>query len=194
MARPNARYFEYRKNLLGVGSAPTPIKVKVANSTTLKVGQAVRINTSGFAVDAGVGAAIAGIVQGLVDEKYIPVNSFNYTGDTGHTKVDDDTVTTASNNQTRTKAVFAEIIVPLEAILFYNDADEDLAQTNLFQLFDLVSTSDQVDTSTNSDTSGQVQLIELDPDGDGDASKGLFRIAESQLLGYHGNATAVLAA
>ncbi len=191
MARTNSKYFEYRKNLNGLGSAPTPLKVKVANSTTIKLGQMARVNTSGFAVPAGVGNASIGVVTGLVDNNGVPVDSFGYTGQTGHSNSGDDTVVTASNNQTRTLAVFAFITVGLESILYFNDASGDLAQTNLMQLFDVASTSDQIDQSTASDTNGTYQLIELDPDNDGDLSKGLFRVAEPQLLGYHGNASAL---
>ncbi len=194
MARTNSKFFEYRKNLMGVGEAPTPVKVLIANSTTLKIGQMARVNTSGLVVPAGVGNAILGVVVGLIDNSGIPVNAFQYTGNTGHTNSGDDTVVTASDNATRAKAVYAEVMVAQESILFYNDASGNLAQTNLFQLFDLGSTSDQADQGTASDTSGQLQLIQLDPDNDGDLSKGLFRVAEPQLVGHVGNATAVVAA
>jgi hypothetical protein len=188
MARTNSKYFEYSKNLSGIPSAPTPVKVKIANSTTLKVGQMVRVNTSGFAVAAGVGNAILGQLVGLIDNDGTPVNSYGYNGATGHTLSGDDTVVTASDNQSRAVAVYAEIVVATEPIIFKNTASAALAQTNLFQLFDLASTSDQVDQGTASDTSGQMQLIELDPDN---TSIGYFRVAESQLLGYHANATAL---
>lgn len=191
MARTSSQYFEYRKNLLGANSAPTPLKVLVANSQQIKVGQMARVNTAGLAVPVGVGDAILGPIVGIVDNDNIPVNAFGYTGATGHTDSGDDTVTTASDNSSRARAVYAEIAVALESILFYNDASDTLAQTNLFQFFDLDSTADQVDVATASDTSGQVQLIQLDPDEDGDASKGLFRVSEPQLLSYHANSTAV---
>lgn len=191
MARTSSQYFEYRKNLSGVGSSPTPLKVIAANSTTLKIGQMARVNTSGHAVACSAGDAILGLVVGLIDNDGIPVNSFNYTGATGHTNSGDDTVVTASDNTSRTRKVYAEIMAAMPDIIFYNDASAALAQTNLFQFFDHDATADQVDQSTASDTSGQLQLIELDPDNDGDTSKGLFRVAEPQLLYYHGNSTAV---
>lgn len=195
MAKTNSRTFDYSKNLAGVPSTPTPVKVKIANSTTIKIGQMARVNSSGFAVPAGAANPVLGRVAGLIDNNGTPVNAFQFDSTkTGHTNSGDDTVVTASDNQTRSQSVFAEIEVGLESVLFYNDANGDLAQTNLFQLFDLVSTSDQVDQGTASDTSGQMQLIQLDPDNDGDASKGLFRVAEPQLLGHVGNATAVVGA
>lgn len=192
MARTNSKYFEYKKNLLGVGSVPTPVKIPVDNSTTLKIGQAVRVNTAGYIVAAGVGNPILGIISGFIDNEGTPVNGFGYdVSKTGHTNSGDDTVVTASDNRTRAKKVYAEVILPLGGTLFYNDANDDFAQTNLMQLFDLVSTSDQIDKATASDTNGQFQLIQLDPEGDGDASKGLFMVAEPQLIRHIGNATTV---
>lgn len=196
MAVSNSRHFDYAKNLLGAMAAPTPVKVRVANSTTIKIGQMARVNTSGFAVPAGATNALLGRVAGLIDTNGTPVNAFMYdTSKTGHTNSGDDTVVTASDNQTKTGlAVYAEIEVGLEPILFKNDANADLAQTNLLQFFDLVSTSDQVDQGTASDSNGQVQLIQLDPDGDGDASLGLFRVNESQMNGGLDTGTAKVAA
>lgn len=192
MARTNSKYFEYRKNLIGVGSIPAPLKIRIANSTTIKIGQMARVNTSGLAVPSGAGTAILGQISGLIDNNGVPVNAFQYdTSKTGHTNSGDDTVVTASDNASRAQAVYAEIMVGYGMNLYFNDADGDLAQTNLMQFFDLASTSDQIATGTASDTSGQMQLVELDPDADGDASKGLFRVSEPQLLSYNGNATAV---
>lgn len=194
MARTNSRYFEYRKNLLGVGEAPTPLKVLIANSTTLKIGQMARINTSGLVVPAGAGNPILGLVVGMIDNDGTPVNAFQYGGATGHTDSGDDTVVTASDNATRARAVYAEVMVATESMLFYNDSDDTLAQTNLLQMFDLESTSDRVDVATASDTSGQLQLVQLDPDNDDDVSKGLFRVSEPQLVGHIGNSTAAVVA
>lgn len=195
MARTNSRYFEYRKNLGANTGTPTPIKVKVANSTTIKVGQIARVNTAGFAVPNGATNPALGRVAGLIDSNGTPVNAFMYdTSKTGHTNSGDDTVVTASDNQTRALAVYAEIEVGLEGVLFFNDANGDFADTNLFQFFDLVSTSDQVDQGTAGDANGVMQLVQLDPDGDGDLSKGLFRINESQLNGALDSATAKVAA
>jgi len=67
--------------------------------------------------------------------------------------------------------------------LFSNDSSGTLATTNLLQFFDLTD-EDTINQSSASDTSGQFQLIGLDPDNDGDVSKGLFRIAESMLDPY----------
>lgn len=194
MARTNSKYFEYRKNLSANGAAPTPVKIKVANSTTIKIGQMARVNTAGFIVPNGAANPCLGRVAGLIDNNGVPVNSFQYGGATGHTNSGDDTVVTASDNQSRAVAVYAEIEVGLESVLFYNDANGDFADTNLLQFFDLVSTSDQVDQASASDANGVMQLVQLDPDGDGDLSKGLFKVNESQLNGALDSATAKIVA
>ena len=190
MARTSSQYFEFRKNLSANGASPTPLKVLIANSTTMKLGQLVRVNTSGLAVPAGTGNPVLGVVSGLVigGGGSVPVNAFQFdTVRTGHTNSGDDTVVTASNNSSRAVAVYAEILVGLPDILFYNDSDNTLAQANLFQCFDVDSSSDQITVSTASDVSGQMQLVELDPDNDADVSKGLFRVAEPQLMYNHNN-------
>ena len=159
MARPSAQFFEYRKNLSGGTGTPTPLKVIVANSTTLIIGDSVRVNTAGFVVRSAVGDAVLGIVTGFIDNDGIPVLGFGYTGATAHTKTDDNTVVTASDNQTRTRKVYAEVTVALPDILFYNDSSGTLAQSNLFQFFDHDSDANQIDQGSASDTSGQFQLV-----------------------------------
>lgn len=197
MAYTNSRLFTYRKNLLGLGSSPTPLKIIIANSSTVKIGQMARVNTAGFLVAAGAGntVAVLGRISGLVDNNGIPVLGQGYNANlTGHTASGDDTVTSASNNQTRTVAVYAFVEVGLESVLFFNAANGALAQTNLLQFFNLISTSDQIDQSTASDTIGQMQLVELNPDNDTDTTKGLFRVAVPQLSAQINNATAIIAA
>src|SRR3990167_7253823 len=130
MARPSAQFFEYRKNLSGGTGTPTPLKVIVANSTSLNKGDSVRVNTAGFVVRSAVGDAVLGIVTGFIDNNGIPVLGFGYTGATGHTKTDDVTVVTSATNQTRATKVYAEVTVGLPDILFYNDSSDSLAQTN----------------------------------------------------------------
>lgn len=194
MARTNSKYFEYRKNLSGGKAAPTPVKILIANSTTLKIGQMARVNSAGFIVPNGAANPCLGRVAGMIDVNGTPVNSFSYTGQSGHTNSGDDTIVTASDNQTRAFPVYAEVEVGLESILFYNVASQALTQTMLLQFFNLVSTSDQVDGATGSDSAGIVQLVELDPDRDGTVGAGLFRIAAKQLSGEVDSATNKLVA
>jgi len=62
---------------------------------------------------------------------------------------------------------------------FYNDAAGDLALADEWQFFDLTD-EDQIADQEGHATAGAFQLVKRDPDGDGDASKGVFRIAEWQ--------------
>ena len=196
--------FRYWRSMTGAEPAPIPTPIRVANSTTLRVGDLVRVNTAGFVVPAGAGAAIAGVVTGLVDERGITPWSLGYGTRTGSTLTGDDTLATSATNQTRSDYIQAEVILdPAGTLLWISDADGDLAQTNLFQFFDCDANSRQVASGTASDTNGQVQLVIWDPEGvsnivgnvkAADASKGAFRIVENQFgLGVD-SGTAKLAA
>lgn len=191
MAKSSANYFEPRINLSGV-EHPAALNFRLADSATLTIGDAVRINTGGLLVRCAAGDAVLGVLKGIVDENDINPFSYAYTNNTGATLTPDDTVVTASDNSSRAHYLKGKVhLDPAGSILYYNDASADLAQTNVGQFFDHDSDADQIDQSTASDTSGQFQLVALDPDNDGDASKGLFRVAEPQLMTYHANSTAV---
>lgn len=204
MAYSSSDGFRYYRSLSGQGEAPAPIRYLIANSTTLKKGDLVRVNTSGLLVAAGVGNPILGVITGLVDNDGINVLSFGYTGATGHTDASsnggDDTVATASDNSSRARAVYGEVIIdPSGDILWLNDASGDFTQTNLLQLFDVdAADSRTVDQSSASDTNGQLQLMVLDQEATGgktaDASKGLFRIAEGQVAVGVDQGNAIVAA
>lgn len=69
------------------------------------------------------------------------------------------------------------VLVPVDDSLgFYNDADGDLAQVQIGTFYTLLAASDQISQSTTSATAGQMRLIEIDPHGDADDSKGVFVI------------------
>lgn len=194
MAYSSATGFRFRKGLYGL-EHPSSQNFRAGNSATIKIGDAVRINNAGGVVRAGAGSPVLGIVRGIVDENDINPFSLGYTNNTGATLTPDDTVVTAADNTTRTHYIKLVVDVdPAGVGLFYNDANGNLALTNVGQFFDVVAASGQIDQTSASDTSGQFQLLELDPDGDGDLSKGLFRIAESQLMTQIGNSTAVISA
>jgi len=163
--------FQYRKNLL-TKDAPVMLEFIIDNSDTITIGDAVMLNSDGHAVVATAGEEVLGIVAGVVSSKGLAIDP-----DSG-TLAD---YTVDSDNET-VDAVKVQVIVDKYS-LFSNDSSGTLATTNLMQFFDLTSES-QIDQSSASDTTGQFQLISLDPDGDADASKGLFRIAESQLDPY----------
>jgi hypothetical protein len=163
--------FELRKSL-GGSETPQLVYFTIANSEAVVIGQGIKLDTDGYAVAATVGAKLMGIAAQVVDEKGIAVDP-----DAGTLH----TYTVESDNETDKK--YKVGVYVSKDLLFANDASADLAQTNVGQFFDL-SDKDTINQGTASDTSGQFQLIALDPDGDGDASKGLFKIAESQLDPY----------
>lgn len=179
--------FTPTKSLYGVDIPATP-KFILGDSRTFSVGDAVRLDTSGLLKRcASTDPAILGIVAGLYDQNgEVGVFSPRIAGQaiTGATLTPDDTLATASDNSTNgAKKLTARVILdPAGVILFRNVSNGSLAQTNVGQFFNLsASNAGQIDQASASDTSGQLQLVELDPDGDGDVTKGLFRIVQSQL-------------
>ena len=174
--------FDYRGSLLGVQASPMVIEVPITNSATVTLGDAVRVNTSGTATVCGATSLVGGVVVGIVDKNGNTI--FSPRSNRGSATVTgDDTATVASDNATVDMIKVAmQIVLPGNAV-YYNDASDTLAQTNLFQHFDLTSGGDQVDVSSASEAAGVVQLVKIDPDGDGDVSKGLFVFAETQLPG-----------
>lgn len=168
----------------------------IANSATIKIGDAVRVNTAGFIVRAAAGEPILGVVSALTDRDGLNVFTPQAQGLTGTALTPDDQVVVSSTNQSdasRNVSCLVEMD-PAGTKLWFNDADSTLAATNLFQFFDNNSSGNQITVSTASDTSGQWQLVKLDPDGDADASKGLFRIAEGILGGMVDAGTAKITA
>ncbi len=196
MAKTAATGFYPRANLLGGANTQPSYDYIIANSTTIKIGDAVRVNNAGFIVRAAAGEAILGVVEGLVDRNGINVFSPRASGVTGTTLTPDDQVAVSSTNQSdATRNIKVQVkLDPAGQILYYNDADGDLAATNDFQFFDSNASGNQITQSSASDTNGQWQLVLRDPDNDGDASKGLFRIAEGILGGMVDSGTAKVAA
>jgi len=184
MAKTAATGFYPRGNLLGGENTVPSIDYIIDNSATLAIGDAVRINTAGYVVRAGVGVATCGIVVGLVDQFGTNVFSPRASGVTGATLSPDDTIATSATNTTNlTRLLKAQVqFDPGGIMLWYNQADAALAQTNLLQFFDCNAASNQITQASASDTSGTFQLIKLDPDGDGTTTKGLFRIVENELV------------
>ena len=197
MAYSASTGFRLRKSLYG-GDLPAGQVYRAGNSATLKVGDAVRLNTSGFLVRCAAGDAVLGILTGFVAVESNAsltsgVNPFALGAPTaGATLTEDDQVATASDNTTRSEYIAGEVVVdPAGALLWYNDSNESLDATDDGAYFDVLAGANQIDAATVSDTSGQFQCLGRDPDGDADASKGLFRINENQLSNTIGNSTAV---
>lgn len=165
--------FQFRKNLDGSSQVPSLLYGIGKSSVIFTVGDAVRFNTSGFIDLSHTAEQIIGIVASVVTSKGLPVDY-----DSGSTN----TWTMTSSNETVNMYEVA-FIPAFPHYAFSCDSDTTIEQASLGKYFQLASTSDGASTTTESDTIGtlQLQLIGLDPDGDGDASKGLFRIVASQM-------------
>ena len=167
--------FYFRKNMVGGDDHPPYADFILANSQTVTLGDAVTLS-SGFAAVCSTNDRPIGIVDSIVDFNGLPVNGFNSHATQTGTVTGDDTYASASDNQTVDQVkVRVSMYRPMD--LYYNDADDTLAQANIGTYFDMNSTGDNIDVASGT-TSGVWQLMEIDPDNDGDASKGLFRIAE----------------
>ena len=187
--------FYFRKNVYG-HDQPASQDYIIGNSQTLTIGDAVRLNDAGYLAVCAAGDAVLGILTGIVTKDGVNVFSPRAAGTTGATLTPDDTVLVSSTNQSDAARYLKGQVQldPAGANLYYNDADGDFAQTNVGQFFDTVAAGDQISQATASDTSGQFQLLVIDPDEDGNLSKGLFRVAEPLLMSYHANTTAVVEA
>ena len=198
MALSASTGFRYFGSISGYTPTPVPMLIRVGNTQTIRIGDLVRINTSGNVVACASGAVVGGVCMGLTDENGINVLGQGITNDTGATLTGDDTVTTASDNSSRTHYVQVAVAIDVSGdVLWFNDADGTVAQANLFMFYD-VDSGRQVTVGSASDANGQVQLMRLDPEATGgataDVSRGLFRINENQFSRGIDSATAKNAA
>ncbi len=171
--------FSLHRGLMGVEN-PTSFNFVIKDSSTISIGDPVRLSTDGYLKRAAAGEAVLGVVIGIVDKDGLNVFSPRAQGTTGSTLTPDDTVAVSSTNSSdATRKIKAQVVLdPAGALLFKNTASTTLAQTNVGQLFDVGSTVGQIDVSTASDSNGQFQLVALDDDS---TSVGYFRLVESQL-------------
>lgn len=167
--------FEYRGQLNGAENPVTTHEI-IEDSATVKVGDAITMN-NGFAKRATANVRIFGICVGLVDKQGIDLDNTNSSNLDGTYTSSSQTYVAASDNETD-KQIKA-IIIADEYSLWFNDASGSLTSAMNKEHFSL-SDQDQVDAGTNSATVGEMQLWKRDPDGDADASKGLFHIVSWQ--------------
>lgn len=192
--------FKPYKSLVGV-DMPNQLLYIVENSSTITVGDAVRLDTNGAVKRVlSTDPAILGIVTGIYDQTgNIGVFSprMSTAAITGATLTPDDTFTSASDNRTNTvKQLSVYVQADINGdVLYENTASTNtaLAQANIGSFYNiLTSNPGQIDSTSGSVTSGQFQLVSLNPDGDGNTAKGLFRLVQSQFLtafnGYGTNA------
>ena len=161
--------FSFRKNIHGTSEVPAMFEITGANSIIFQVGDLIRVNNGGFGALVTTGDLVLGVVQSVVTPKGAPVDNDSATTDTW---------TMASDNQTVAQNR-VQYIPALSDYLFFNDSDDTLAATNLFQYFPVNDENDVNGSSSSDSTVDTVRLIEIDPDHDGDASKGLWQIVES---------------
>jgi len=161
--------FKYRKNIDGSSQAPTNLNLVGNNSVVFQVGDLIRVNADGFASLVTGGDLVLGVVTQVTTADGAAKSPDSSTTDT---------YTMTSDNETVAKDK-VNYIPALANYLFFNDADATLTDTMLFQYFN-VNDENDVDVAGASDsTVSTVRLIERDPDGDADLSKGLFQIVES---------------
>lgn len=165
--------FVYRKNLDGSAYNPALLYGIGKNDIIFTVGDIVRFNTSGFIDLSTANEQIIGVVASVVD-----ADGKAITPDSGTTN----TWTMDDDNQT-VNAYQVSFIPAFPHYAFSADSDTTIEQGSLGKYFNCNSTSDGIVTSGESDTIGtlQFQLIGTDPDGDGDVSKGLYRVVGSQM-------------
>jgi hypothetical protein len=164
--------FKFRKNLHGTSATPALMEGVGKISVVFTVGDQVRINTSGYVDLSTADEQIIGIVQSVVDLNGLPIAP-----DSGTT----DTWTMGADNATVKKTI--QFIPTFGDYAFSTDSDTTITIADIGQYFNGSTTSDSVLTSGQSYTIGtlQWQCIGLDPNGDGDASMGLYRCVASQM-------------
>lgn len=137
------------------GGLSAPLKRDVGkNSEVFNIGDLVNL-TSGFAE----------VVDGTTD----PING-----------ISKEKKTMASDNQTVAQAKLE--YSPIENLEFEMEADGTLTQAMVGHYFTVAGATgvQQVTVSTDSATVGQVQLVALDPRGEGSTLLGLWRVALPQ--------------
>jgi len=177
-----ANEFQYRGQLNGAEN-PVLITVPIANSQTVVVGRALKMQTlgsGGGVMPATAGSKIIGMCVGLVDSAGIDLENTKQVLD-GTYSSSAQSYAAAADNMT-VKRVSAIVCIDKYS-LWYNDTAGDLVAADELKFFDLASDS-QVADQNGSDSAGALVLIKRNPDGDDDASKGIFAIAETQLEPY----------
>lgn len=176
--------FYYQGQLSGGKENPVMVTALIANSQTVAVGEAVKMQafaSGGGILRATAGSQVLGIVQGIVNADGIDLDNADPATFDGTWTSASKTYAAASDNMTD-KQIAALVIVDKEA-LFRNDSAGTLAAADELKYFDLTSAT-QIANQDGADSAGAFILVRRDPLGDGDASQGLFKIAESELDAY----------
>ncbi|MFA6069757.1 MAG: hypothetical protein WC810_14335 [Janthinobacterium sp.] len=156
----------------------------IANSATVKVGDVLTMTAlvSGGGVSrASAGNRVLGVCVGIVSANGIDLDNAS-PNDFDGTWTSSSRIYAASSNNKTNKLVKAKVVVDKYSIWF-NDTAGDLVAADEFKYFDLTD-QDQIADQDGHNTAGAFLLIKRDPDGDGDASKGLFVTTESYMNAY----------
>jgi hypothetical protein len=158
--------FSFRQQIDGTNSYAL-LEIAATASVVYQKGDLIRVNADGTASLVTTGDLVLGVVEGVVDANGLPIDR-----DSGTT----DTWTMASTTSNK-----VQYIPALQQYLFYADSDGSLTATMMFQFFgvDDENNPDTASTAPSDSTVNTLRLIKRDPDGDGDASKGLWQIVES---------------
>ena len=141
----------------------------IDNSDTIVVGDLITVNVDGHAtLVTNSDEPIAGVAQGFVGK-----HGEHITFDSGYT----DRITVDGDNETVDQAKV--IVEGGREVRLVMDADAVLATTNVLQYFN-TNNSYEVDVADASDSDGALQLLKVDPEGTGDMSMGMYRIADHQ--------------
>lgn len=176
--------FEYRGQLSGGSENPVTLPVVIGNSQTVKVGDAVKLvafSSGGGLCRATATEEVLGILVGITDKNGIDLDNADPANYDGTWTSSSKTYVSASANMT-SKAVKGLVVVDPDA-LWYNDTAGSLAVADEYKFFDLAD-QDQIADQDGADNAGAFVLVKRDPDGDADASKGIFKIAEHELDAY----------
>ncbi|OGO14231.1 MAG: hypothetical protein A2Y53_03755 [Chloroflexi bacterium RBG_16_47_49] len=167
--------FEYRGQINGAEN-PVLENLIIANSQTITIGDAISMS-GGYVIVGTSSTRIYGVVVGIVTNKGIDLDSAKADEYDGTWTSSSNTYVATSDNVTDKK--IRAVVCPDPYALWYNDSDGDHVAADL-KLFIKLADEDQIDESETSATVGQFQVWKLDPDGDADASKGLYRIVSWQ--------------
>ena len=163
--------------------SPGSVSLVIANSETITVGGAVRMS-SGYVAAATAGTKVLGICIGIVNKDGINLDNANTsTFDGTWTPGAYGTANYAAASDNATDKQVKAIVVYDKNTLWKNDAAGDLTAAQLMGFFNL-STATQMAAFVTGEVAGQFQLMQLDPDNEGNASQGLFKIAESVIDPY----------
>ena len=176
--------FEYRGQISGGKENPVMHSVLIGNTQTVKVGDAVKLvafSSGGGLCRATAGEEVLGILVGIVDKNGIDLDNTSTDNYDGTWTSSSKTYVTSADNMTD-KLVRGQVVVDKEA-KWYNDSAGTLAAADEYKFFD-VTDQDQIADQDGADNAGAFVLLERDPDGDADASKGIFKLAESELDPY----------